>query len=70
MNSTHYELEALVLSIPDKLVDLGMIDSEDEYALFYSLRYKIEEIKKGKVKSQHTLLQRVTNKLKGLFIAR
>jgi hypothetical protein len=70
MNSTHYELEALVLSIPDKLVDLGMIDSEDEYALFYSLRYKIEEIKKGKVKLQHTLLQRVTNKLKGLFIAR
>jgi hypothetical protein len=70
MNSTHYELEALVLSIPDKLVSLGMIDSEDEYALFYSLRYKIEEIKKGKVKSQHTLLQRVTNKLKGLFIAR
>jgi hypothetical protein len=70
MNSTHYELEALVLSIPDKLVDLGMIDSEDEYALFYSLRYKIEEIKKSKVKSQHTLLQRVTNKLKGLFIAR
>ncbi len=70
MNSTHYELEALVLSIPDKLVDLGMIDSEDEYALFYSLRYKIEEIKKSKVKSQHTLLQRVTNKLKGLFITR
>jgi hypothetical protein len=70
MNSTHYELEALVLSIPDKLVDLGMIDSEDEYALFYSLRYKIEEIKKGKVKLQLTLLQRVTNKLKGLFIAR
>lgn len=70
MNSTHYELEALVLSIPDKLVSLGMIDSEDEYALFYSLRYKIEEIKKSKVKSQHTLLQRVTNKLKGLFIAR
>jgi hypothetical protein len=69
MNSTHYELEALVLSIPDKLVDLGMIDSEDEYALFYSLRYKIEEIKKGKVKLQLTLLQRVTNKLKGLFIA-
>lgn len=70
MNSTHYELEALVLSIPDKLVDLGMIDSEDEYALFYSLRYKIEEIKKSKVKLQLTLLQRVTNKLKGLFIAR
>lgn len=70
MNSTHYELEALVLSIPDKLVSLGMIDSEDEYALFYSLQYKIQEIKKGKVELQHTLLQRVTNKLKGLFIVR
>lgn len=69
MNSTHYELEALVLSIPDKLVSLGMIDSEDEYALFYSLQYKIQEIKKGKVELQHTLLQRVTNKLKDLFIA-
>lgn len=70
MNSTHYELESLVLSIPDKLVSLGMIDSEDEYALFYSLQYKIQEIKKANIDSQHTLLQRVTNKLKDLFIVR
>ena len=59
MDTTHYELEALVLSIPDKLVSLGMIDQEDEYTLFYVLREKIEYIRNKNKHPQLTCFQRV-----------
>lgn len=59
MDTTQYELEALVLSIPDKLVSLGMIDQEDEYNLFYALREKIEYIRNKNKHPQLTCFQRV-----------
>lgn len=61
MDTTYYELEALVLSIPDKLVSLGMIDQEDEYALFYTLREKIEHIRNKNKHPQLTCFQRVVD---------
>lgn len=66
MNTTHYQLEALVLSIPDNLVSLGMIDSEDEYVLFYVLRDKIEELRNKNKRSQLTFTQRVADAFRRL----
>ena len=46
MNTLQHELEKLILSIPDELLKFKLIDEEDEYSLFYALRYRIDSLKK------------------------
>jgi hypothetical protein len=64
MNSSQYELEALVLTIPHNLVKLGLIDSEDEYSLFYTLRHNVEAIRRKNHKRAN-IFTRLKNKLYG-----
>lgn len=63
-NSAQYELEVLVLSVPDKLVELGLIDNEDEYSLFYALQHRVNSIRRKNSK-RINFFTRLKNKLYG-----